>query len=96
MILSQFLLSPLQAYALSEMANIERLRNVEQQITSTVDQITSEFKERIQTVLSENQLLLSRNIFIKKIRKKDLPYSSTSASHISTFDSFEGRTTDDE
>ncbi|CAF4966168.1 unnamed protein product, partial [Rotaria magnacalcarata] len=47
----------MEAYALSEMANIERLRTVEQQITSTVDEITNEFKQRIQSVLSNNQLL---------------------------------------
>jgi hypothetical protein len=49
----------LKAYALNEMANIERLRNVEQQITSTVDEITNNFKQCIQSILSENQLLLS-------------------------------------
>ena len=53
----------LQAYALNEMANIERIRNVEQQITSTVDQMTNDFKERMQTILSDNQLLLSRKTF---------------------------------
>ena len=41
------------------MANIERLRNVEQQITSTVDEFTNDFKQRMQTILSQNQLLLS-------------------------------------
>ncbi|CAF2126564.1 unnamed protein product [Rotaria magnacalcarata] len=50
----------MEAYALSEMANIERLRTVEQQITSTVDEITNEFKQRIQSVLSNNQLLLTQ------------------------------------
>ncbi len=43
------------------MANIERLRTVEQQITFTVDEITNNFKERIQSILSENQLLLSNH-----------------------------------
>lgn len=44
------------------MANIERLRNVEQQITSSVDEITNEFKQRVQSILSDNQLSLSKNI----------------------------------
>ena len=43
------------------MANIERLRHVEQQITSTVDDISNVFKQRIQSILSENQLLLSNH-----------------------------------
>ncbi|CAF0859728.1 unnamed protein product [Rotaria sordida] len=50
----------MEAYALNEMANIERLRNVEQCITSTVDEITNEFKQRIQSILSDNQLLLTQ------------------------------------
>ncbi|CAF1588157.1 unnamed protein product [Adineta ricciae] len=50
----------MEAYALSEMANIERLRNVEQQITSTVDEFTNDFKQRMQTILSQNQLLLTQ------------------------------------
>ncbi|CAF3431042.1 unnamed protein product [Rotaria sp. Silwood1] len=50
----------MEAYALNEMANIERLRNVEQQITCTVDEITNEFKQRIQSILSDNQLLLTQ------------------------------------
>lgn len=50
----------MEAYALNEMANIERIRNVEQQITSTVDQMTNDFKERMQTILSDNQLLLTQ------------------------------------
>ena len=49
----------LQAYALNEMANVERLRTAEQQITSTVDEVMNEFKQRIQSVLSNNQLLPS-------------------------------------
>jgi regulator of replication initiation timing len=53
------------------MANIERLRNVDQQITSTVDDLTNDFKQRIQSILSENQLLLSNkkvfNLSIKII-----------------------------
>lgn len=48
-----------KAYALNEMANIERIRNTEQQITSTVDEMTNDFKERIQSILSDNKLLLS-------------------------------------
>jgi hypothetical protein len=55
----------LKAYALSEMANIERLRNVEQQITSTVDEATNNFKQRIQSILSDNQLLLSNYQILK-------------------------------
>lgn len=47
----------MEAYALNEMANIERLRNAEQQITSTVDEMMNEFKQRIQSVLSNNELL---------------------------------------
>ena len=54
----------LKAYALNEMANIERLRNVEQQITSTVDELTNNFKENIQTILSNNQLLISNHQII--------------------------------
>lgn len=48
-----------QAYALNEMANVERLRNVEQQVTATVDELTHDFKQRMQSILSDNQLLLS-------------------------------------
>ena len=44
----------LQAYALNEMANIERIRNIDQQITSTVEQMANDFKERMQTILSDN------------------------------------------
>lgn len=43
------------------MANIERLRNVEQQISSTVEETTKNFQERIQSILSENQLLPSKS-----------------------------------
>ncbi|CAF0826589.1 unnamed protein product [Adineta steineri] len=50
----------MEAYALNEMANIERIRNVEQQITSSVDEITNNFKQRIQSILSDNQLLLTQ------------------------------------
>lgn len=50
-----------QAYALSEMANIERLRTVERQITSNVDEIAKDFKDRIQWILSNNQLLPSNS-----------------------------------
>jgi hypothetical protein len=52
--------SSLKAYALSEMANIERLRNTEQQITSAVNEVTNDFKQRIQSIISENQLSLSK------------------------------------
>ena len=41
------------------MANVELLRNVEQQITATVDEVTNDFKQRMQSILSGNQLLLS-------------------------------------
>ncbi|CAF0799877.1 unnamed protein product [Adineta steineri] len=50
----------MEAYALNEMANIERIRNVEQQITSSVDEITNNFKQSIQSILSDNQLLLTQ------------------------------------
>jgi len=52
------------------MANIERLRNVEQQITSTVDEVTNNFKQRIQSILSENQLQLSNYQASKKKTRK--------------------------
>jgi hypothetical protein len=42
------------------MANIERLRNTEQQITSAVNEVTNDFKQRIQSIISENQLSLSK------------------------------------
>ena len=64
-----FYFSLLKAYALSEMSNIERLRNVEQQITSTVDEVSNNFKQRIQSILSENQLLLS--IIIKSYKHRN-------------------------
>ena len=51
--------SSLQAYALSEMANVERMRNAEQQITSAIEKATNDFKERIQSIFSDNQLLSS-------------------------------------
>ncbi len=60
-LINSFYLFVLKAYALNEMANIERLRNVEQQITSTVDEVTNNFKQRVQSILSENQLLLSNH-----------------------------------
>jgi hypothetical protein len=41
------------------MANIDRMRNAEQKISSTVDEATNDFKQRIQSIFSENQLLLS-------------------------------------
>ena len=53
--------SSLQAYALSEMANIDRMRNAEQKISSAVDEATNDFKQRIQSIFSENQLLLSNH-----------------------------------
>lgn len=52
-------MSILKAYALNEMANIERIRNIDEQITSTVDEVTNDFKQRIQSILSNNQILLS-------------------------------------
>ena len=54
------------------MANIERLRNVEQQITSTVDEFTNDFKQRMQTILSQNQLLLSEKKLL--IGRRKLPF----------------------
>jgi len=70
------------------MANIERIRNVEQQITSTVDEITNNFKQRIQSILSENQLLLS-NHKVFNLPKPRIIFSSfsTSTSYISTINS---------
>jgi regulator of replication initiation timing len=69
------------------MANIERLRNVDQQITSTVDEITNNFKQRIQSILSENQLLLSNHkLFNLRPRIIFYPFS-TSTSYISTINS---------
>jgi ABC-type uncharacterized transport system fused permease/ATPase subunit len=78
----------LKAYAINEMANIERIRNVEQQITSTVDEVTNDFKQRIQSIVSQNQLLLSNSkVFL--YRKNNLIFSSfsTSTSYISTINS---------
>jgi hypothetical protein len=65
-------LSILKAYALNEMANIERIRNVEQQITSTVDAVTNDFKQRIQSILSGNQLLPSRTNVFFAVEKTNL------------------------
>jgi regulator of replication initiation timing len=68
------------------MANIERLRNVEQQITSTVDEATNNFKQRIQSILSENQLQLSN---YQASKKTEIIFClfSTSSSYISSINS---------
>ena len=44
------------------MANVERLRNVEEQISTTTETLTNDFKRQIQSILSENQLLISKKI----------------------------------
>ena len=54
------------------MANVERLRTVEQQISSTVDEITKDFKDRIQLILSDNQLLPSNSLYENRTEKHRL------------------------
>lgn len=49
------------------MANVERLHKIDEQINLAVDQIGQTFKERIQTILIDNQLSISRE---KKNRSK--------------------------
>jgi regulator of replication initiation timing len=69
------------------MANIERLRNVEQQITSTIDEVTNNFKQRIQSIISENQLLLSNHKVLQNIPNNLLSIYSTSTSYVSPINS---------
>lgn len=77
-----------QAYALNEMANIERLRNVQEEITSTVDRITNDFKQRMQSILSDNQLLPSREWrWSEYINAADLYSFSSGAAYIGSFHS---------
>ena len=89
--------SILQAYALNEMANIERLRSVQQEITSTVDQITNDFKQRMQSILSDNQLLPSKERrSSESVNAVDLYSFSSGAAYIGSFHSDQRWTTDEQ
>lgn len=52
------------------MGNIERLRNIEEAISAAVDQLNKTFKERIQSILTDNQLLLSKQLLVISLDKR--------------------------
>lgn len=93
-----------EAFTLNEMANVKRLRNVEEKITEATNIFADQFKEKVQSILEENQLLISSTIARRETNRNRRRFffffsffvHSANSSNFGAVDALQRRSTDDE